>query len=82
VKPLHLVTVAGFISMLGSIAMLIYIIVSVAMGRAVSGWGSMMFSLWFLGGLILISLGIIGEYIGRIYLEAKNRPRYIIEKEL
>jgi glycosyltransferase involved in cell wall biosynthesis len=74
--------VAGFISMLGSIAMLIYIIVSVAMGRAVSGWGSMMFSLWFLGGLILISLGIIGEYIGRIYLEAKNRPRYIIEKEL
>jgi glycosyltransferase involved in cell wall biosynthesis len=82
VKPLHLVTMAGFLSMLGAIAMLIYTVVSVAMGRAVSGWGSMMFSLWFLGGLILISLGIIGEYIGRIYLEAKDRPRYIIEKEL
>ena len=79
VKPLRIIAVTGLVSIIVSILMLGYTIVSVASGRAVSGWGSMMFSLWLLGGLNLTALGIVGEYIGRIYIESKHRPRYIVE---
>lgn len=82
VKPLRLITLTGFMSILASFVMLIYTIVSVTTGQAVAGWGSMMFSLWLLGGLILTSLGVVGEYVGRIYIETKQRPRYIIENRL
>lgn len=82
VKPLHLITTTGFLSVVIGMIMLIYTIVSVCTGNAIVGWGSLMFSLWIIGGLILVSLGIVGEYIGRIYLETKHRPRYIIEKEI
>jgi len=79
-KPLSLITGLGILSVLAGIAMLIYTIVSVCTGHAVAGWGSLMFSLWFVGGLILLSLGVIGEYIAKIYIEVKDRPRYIIEE--
>ena len=79
VKPLRIIAVTGLVSIIVSILMLGYTIVSVASGHAVSGWGSMMFSLWLLGGLNLTALGIVGEYIGRIYIESKHRPRYIVE---
>lgn len=82
VKPLRLITLTGFLSIIASFIMLIYTIISVASRHAVSGWGSMMFSLWLLGGLILTALGIVGEYIGRIYIEVKHRPRYIINAKL
>lgn len=82
VKPLRMITTTGMLSVFIGVIMLIYTIVSVCIGHAVSGWGSLMCSLWIIGGLILVSLGVVGEYIGRIYLEVKARPRYIIEKEL
>ncbi|MDQ9827090.1 hypothetical protein RFZ44_27890, partial [Acinetobacter sp. 163] len=50
-------------------------------GHVVAGWSSLMISIWFVGGLTVTSLGIVGEYIGRIYLESKGRPRYIIAEE-
>lgn len=48
--------------------------------ETISGWSSLIVSVWFLGGIILFSLGIIGEYVGKIYLETKRRPKYIIEE--
>ena len=78
-KPLNLITDTGLVSVLAGIAMLIYILVTVCTDNAVSGWASIMCSLWILGGLILLALGIVGEYIAKIYIEVKARPHYIIE---
>jgi glycosyltransferase involved in cell wall biosynthesis len=80
VKPLRFVIYAGIVSIIIAIVSFIYVICSLVRDHAVPGWGSMMFSIWFIGGGIMLSLGIIGEYIGKIYLEAKRRPRYIIEE--
>lgn len=66
-------------SILVAVAMFIYVMVSLASGHAIAGWGSMMISLWLIGGLIMVSLGIVGEYVGKIYMESKHRPRYRIE---
>lgn len=79
-KPLSIITGLGTFSVLVGIGMLIYAIVSVCAGRAVSGWASLMCSVWILGGLILTALGVVGEYIAKIYLEVKARPRYIIQQ--
>ena len=51
-------------------------------GHAISGWSSLMLSIWFLGSLILIALGIIGEYVGKIFIEVKHRPRFFVSEEL
>ncbi|MBW3091181.1 glycosyltransferase family 2 protein [Bifidobacterium miconisargentati] len=80
VKPLSMITGLGVLSVIVGIAMLIYTFVSVFSGHAVAGWGSVMCSLWLLGGMILVALGVVGEYIGKIYMEVKHRPRFIIEK--
>ncbi|WEV46572.1 glycosyltransferase family 2 protein [Bifidobacterium sp. ESL0690] len=82
VKPLSAITAIGAISVIFGIIMLIYTIASLCAGHAQAGWASIMCSLWIIGGLILTALGIVGEYIGRIYLEVKQRPRYIIEKTI
>ena len=82
IKPPRLVTGLGFVFLLLSVIIFIYVIISLLRGVAVSGWSSLILSLWFIGGCVLIGLGIIGEYVGRIYLEVKNRPRYNIEKRL
>ncbi|QGG54945.1 glycosyltransferase family 2 protein [Paenibacillus sp. B01] len=82
VKPIRMVTAAGFAVFAVSIVMAIYGIVSNLMGRAVSGWSSLIVSLWFIGGVQLLSIGLIGEYIGKIYREVKRRPLYIVEREL
>lgn len=82
IKPPRLVTGLGFVFLLLSVIISIYVIISLLRGVAVSGWSSLILSLWFIGGCVLIGLGIIGEYVGRIYLEVKNRPRYNIEKRL
>ena len=82
VKPLRLVTGLGFVIFLISILMLIYSVARWVMGETILGWASMICSIWAIGGLILLSLGVIGEYIGKIYLETKGRPRYLIREVL
>lgn len=81
-KPIRMVTGLGFLIFLVSILMLIYSIVRWATGATILGWASVICSVWAIGGLILLSLGIIGEYIGKIYLEAKGRPRFLIRELL
>ncbi|MDB5052524.1 MAG: ykoT [Bacilli bacterium] len=82
VTPIRFVTLAGFIMFLASLLAGVYAIISKLSGNSVSGWASIMVSVWFIGGIQLVSLGLIGEYIGKIYKEVKNRPLYIIEKQL
>lgn len=81
-KPIRLITGLGFLIFLVSIIMLINFIVKWALGITVAGWASVICSVWAIGGLILLSLGVIGEYIGKIYLETKHRPRFLIQEIL
>lgn len=81
-KPIRYITLLGFLVFLVSILMLIYSIVRWAHGDTVIGWASVICSVWAIGGLILLALGIIGEYIGKIYLETKARPRFLIREVL
>lgn len=82
IKPIRMITFLGFFIFLISIGMLIYSFVRHFMGATIVGWTTLMVSLWAIGGLILLSLGVVGEYIGKIYLETKARPRFIIERFL
>ena len=63
-----------------AVVMAVYTLVRHFTGNTVSGWSSLMISIWFLGGLNLLALGVVGEYIGKIYSEVKQRPRYIVEE--
>ena len=81
VKPIRIITAFGFLVAVISLIGIIWSIVVALIGKAVAGWASMVSIICFLGGVQLLSLGIIGEYIGKIYLETKQRPRYIIEKK-
>ncbi len=82
IKPIRFIVLLGFIIFLISLIMLIYTLVRHFSGQTIIGWSSVMTSVWAIGGLQLLSIGIIGEYIGKIYLETKARPRYIIEDYL
>lgn len=82
VKPIRFITFLGIFVFLVSIILLIRFFVIWCMGKAVAGWATIVISIWGIGGLQLLAIGIIGEYIGKIYLETKQRPRYIIEKDL
>lgn len=79
VRPLQYITMMGLLFMLVSLAAIIYGVVAYCNGKAIAGWTSLLVSLWFIGGAILLACGIIGEYIGKIYTEVKRRPRYFIE---
>ena len=79
VKPVRLVFTVGLVFLLIALIMLIYVLCAYFMGRAVSGWPSLFLSVWLVGAFILIGLGIIGEYVGKIYIEVKNSPRYNID---
>ena len=81
-KPIRCITALGFLIFLVSLVMLIVFIVQWAMGMTVAGWASVICSVWAIGGLILLSLGVIGEYVGKVYLETKERPRFIIREVL
>ena len=81
-KPIRLITGLGFFIFLISIIILIYSLVRHFMGETIVGWTTLMVSVWGIGGLILLSLGVVGEYIGKIYLETKARPRFIVEEFL
>ncbi len=82
VKPIRLVFTIGVVVFLISLVMLLYALISKLMGSAHAGWTSLMGSIWFIGGIQLLSLGVVGEYIGKIYNETKRRPRFIIERVL
>jgi len=82
VKPIRMITALGMFVFSVSIVMLIYFLAVWIFGKTVVGWTTIVISLWGIGGLILLSLGIIGEYIGKIYMEVKERPRFIIENLL
>ena len=82
VKPMRMITSLGFFCFSVSIVMLIYFLVVWLMHRTVAGWTTITISIWGIGGLQLFALGVIGEYIGKIYMEVKERPRYIIEQVL
>jgi len=80
VKPLRLITTFGLLFMLVAIGIIAYALYEHFTGHTIVGWTSMLVSLWFIGGAILTAIGIIGEYIGKIYKEVKRRPRYFVEK--
>jgi len=82
VKPIRLITLLGFLITLLSCGMFIYTLVRYLQGNTEVGWASLIISIWAIGGLTLLSIGIIGEYIGKIYLEVKSRPRFFIDKLL
>lgn len=82
IKPIRLILFIGVIFCFISIGVLIYSIVQKILNNTVDGWTFIVCSIWLVSGIQMISLGIIGEYIGKIYSETKRRPRYIIEEEL
>lgn len=82
IKPVRLVLSLGLTFLVIALCIMVYVLYSYFSGRAVSGWSSMIMSIWIVGGFILIGLGIVGEYIGKIYIEVKNRPRYNIEDSI
>jgi len=82
IKPIRLITTCGFLIFVVSILMLLYFLVVHFTGQTVHGWTSTIVSIWAIGGLQLLAIGIVGEYIGKIYLETKERPKFIIESVL
>ena len=82
VKPLRLITTFGLLFMLVAITIIGYALYEHLLGNTIIGWTSLLVSVWFIGGAILTAIGIIGEYIGKIYKEVKRRPRYFIEKQI
>ncbi len=82
VAPLRFIGLMGMIVFLVSLIMMAWFIADWAMDRSPAGWATITCSLWFLGGLVMMSLAIIGEYLGKMYMETKKRPRYFLEKRL
>lgn len=79
VKPLRISLLLGALSFIVSLIILVYCVVQFFLGNTVSGWASLSVSVWALGGIQLLMLGIVGEYIGKIYLETKHRPKFFID---
>jgi glycosyltransferase involved in cell wall biosynthesis len=82
VQPLRLITSLGILIVILSLCSAIYVLVSYVTGHVVAGWSSLLLSIWFIGGVQLLSIGVLGEYIGKIYKETKHRPRYIVEENI
>lgn len=80
VKPIRLVTTLGISVFLISLIPLLYSFIQWVNGNTIQGWTTLILSIWTLGGLQILCIGVIGEYIGKIYLESKHRPRFIIEE--
>lgn len=81
-KPMRVIFMVGLILLLVDIVVAMYVFISYFSGTTISGWASLMLSIWFLGSLILMGIGIVGEYIGKIFIEVKQRPRYAIKDSL
>ena len=82
IKPIRLITALGGATLILNIIFALYALISYFIKRTVPGWTSTVLSIWFFGSLQLIAIGVVGEYIGKIYLETKGRPRFFIEKYL
>ena len=82
VKPIRMITRLGIFIFFFSLVILIYSFVRHYQGETIPGWTTLMVSIWAIGGLILLSLGVVGEYVGKIYLETKARPRFIVQEFL
>ena len=82
IRPIRMIFSIGILMLIVTLTIALYVLISYFGGKAWPGWTSLMLSLWFISSLILISLGIIGEYIGKIYIEVKDRPRFFIEKSI
>jgi glycosyltransferase involved in cell wall biosynthesis len=82
IKPIRLITGMGFLLFFVSVILLIYYAIGYFLGKTIHGWATLVISIWGIGGLQLLAIGIVGEYIGKIYLETKARPRYIVEEYL
>lgn len=82
IKPIRFITGLGITIFFVSLIMLLYFLIIHALGRTVHGWTTTVVSVWALGGLQLLAIGVIGEYIGKIYLETKSRPKFIIDINL
>lgn len=81
-KPMTLMLSIGVFMLLISVGIAIYVIISLSLGHYVPGWSSIMLSIWFIGSVITIGLGIIGSYIGKMYIEVKHRPLFIVADKL
>lgn len=81
IAPIHLIFTLGILTTIISIALMVYTMVEKIRGQVITGWSSLMVSIWFIGGVQLISISVIGEYIGKVFTEVKHRPRYNIEEE-
>ena len=79
ISPIRMISVLGAVVCVFALAMAIYALVEKILGNTGAGWASLMMSIWFIGGVQLLSVGLIGEYIAKLYKEVKRRPRYIIE---
>lgn len=82
VKPLRIICTLGFVILFASIIIMLYSLIRKLTGNTVDGWSFLAISIWFIGGLQMISIGIIGEYVGKMYNETKQRPRFIISENL
>lgn len=82
VKPLRFICILGFIILFVSVLIMIYSLVQKIIGNTVDGWTFLNISIWFIGGLQMLSLGVVGEYVGKMYNETKARPRYIVSENL
>jgi glycosyltransferase involved in cell wall biosynthesis len=82
VRPIRLITTLGFLVFLFSLGVLVYSIIRKFTGYTVPGWAFLAVSIWALGGVQLLAIGVIGEYIGKIYLETKHRPKFIVAEYL
>lgn len=80
VKPIRLILTVGILMFISSLAALLYFLIIWMAGKTVEGWTTVVASIWMIGGIQLLCLGVIGEYIGKIYIETKQRPKYIIDK--
>lgn len=81
-RPIRLVFFMGLLALLASGGMMIHILWDYLHGNTVSGWSSILASIWLLGGIGIFSIGLVGEYVGRTYMESKRRPRYYVEERL
>jgi glycosyltransferase involved in cell wall biosynthesis len=83
IVPLRVITFIGFIIFILSFMIILWILFEkFFLGTTIQGWSSVMISIYFMGGIQVMSIGIIGEYIGRVFQQSKGRPRYIIEREI
>ena len=81
-KPMRMIFLVGLSLLLIDVIVALWVLYVHLTHHTVTGWSSLMLSVWFLGSLILMSIGIVGEYIGKIFVEVKRRPRYNIEEEI